>query len=235
MDGASPCAAAESIASRQFRWELRRWRIRQGMTQRALAERIRFSRETVAAVESGRRYGSCEFAVRCDEALDTGGQLADLWPRVAVEQLAADGRRGPRGAEVARLPVGRPRTAPTRRVAGARPGVDGGPPGAAGPDAAIAAGLDAAIAAGLDAAVVAGLAPAVAAGPADPVGAGPVGTDPGAVAAAIDELRELVGQILREQVRPAAPRPATGRSPIPAPRRPRDGAVRPRAANPAGR
>ncbi|MFD0748166.1 helix-turn-helix transcriptional regulator [Phytohabitans flavus] len=84
------------MASRRFRGELRRWRTRKGMTQRALADRVRFSRETVAAVESGRRYGSRELAVRCDEVLGTGGLLASLWPDVAREQMAADGRRGPR-------------------------------------------------------------------------------------------------------------------------------------------
>ncbi|MFC6015885.1 helix-turn-helix transcriptional regulator [Plantactinospora solaniradicis] len=88
------------MATRQFQRELRRWRTRKGLTQRALADRVRFSRETVAAVEAGRRYGSQELAVRCDEALGTGGLLTALWPRVAREQIAADGRRGPRATEV---------------------------------------------------------------------------------------------------------------------------------------
>jgi transcriptional regulator with XRE-family HTH domain len=105
MDRAPSDAAPDPMASRRFRRELRRLRTRSGLTQRALADRVRFSRETVAAVESGRRYGSREFAVRCDEALDTGGLLASLWPDVAREQIAADGRRGPRG----RTPP-RPRT-----------------------------------------------------------------------------------------------------------------------------
>ncbi|MBE1491173.1 helix-turn-helix transcriptional regulator [Plantactinospora soyae] len=91
------------MATRQFQRELRRWRTRKGLTQRALADRVRFSRETVAAVEAGRRYGSQELAVRCDEALGTGGLLTALWPRVAREQIAADGRRGPRGSEAERL------------------------------------------------------------------------------------------------------------------------------------
>ncbi|MEU9827872.1 helix-turn-helix transcriptional regulator [Micromonospora chersina] len=103
MDRTPPSSAAHCAASHRFRAELRRWRTRQGLTQRALAERVRFSRETVAAVESGRRFGSQEFAVRCDEVLGTGGRLAALWPQVAAEQLAADGRRGPRFGEVAQL------------------------------------------------------------------------------------------------------------------------------------
>ncbi|MEN3609593.1 helix-turn-helix transcriptional regulator [Plantactinospora sp. ZYX-F-223] len=97
MDAASS-GTAESMATRQFQRELRRWRTRKGLTQRALADRVRFSRETVAAVEAGRRYGSQELAVRCDDVLGTGGLLTALWPQVAVEQIAADGRRGPRGA-----------------------------------------------------------------------------------------------------------------------------------------
>ncbi|MDW5325077.1 helix-turn-helix transcriptional regulator [Plantactinospora sp. KLBMP9567] len=91
------------MATRQFQRELRRWRTRKGLTQRALADRVRFSRETVAAVEAGRRYGSQELAVRCDDVLGTGGLLTALWPQVAVEQIAADGRRGPRGAAAGRV------------------------------------------------------------------------------------------------------------------------------------
>ncbi|MGK5519646.1 helix-turn-helix transcriptional regulator [Micromonospora sp. URMC 107] len=154
MDRTPPPSANGSGAIHRFRSELRAWRTRQGLTQRALAERVRFSRETVAAVESGRRFGSHEFAVRCDEVLGTGGCLAALWPQVAAEQLAADGRRGPRSAA--------------------------------------AAGLD-------------------------PVPAPPFARrdarDPEAVVAAIDELRELIGQVLGGP--PEAdlpPHPSGGRS-----------------------
>ncbi|MEW2382739.1 helix-turn-helix transcriptional regulator [Micromonospora sp. NPDC047707] len=148
MDRTPPSSAAPCDASHRFRSELRGWRTRQGLTQRALAERVRFSRETVAAVESGRRYGSQEFAVRCDEVLGTGGRLAALWPQVAAEQLAADGRRGPRAGETPR---------------------------------------------------------------ADPDGAAPVhlrdARNPEAVvAAAIDELRELIGQVLGQPETGGPPR-----------------------------
>ncbi|WCN84064.1 helix-turn-helix transcriptional regulator [Micromonospora sp. LH3U1] len=95
MEHTSPSSSAHSVASQRFRWELRSCRVRRGLTQRALADLVRFSRETVAAVESGRRFGSHEFAVRCDDVLSTGGRLAALWPQVAAEQLAADGRRAP--------------------------------------------------------------------------------------------------------------------------------------------
>ncbi|SCL55774.1 helix-turn-helix transcriptional regulator [Micromonospora chersina] len=148
MDRTPPSSAAHCVASHRFRAELRRWRTRQGLTQRALAERVRFSRETVAAVESGRRFGSQEFAVRCDEVLGTGGRLAALWPQVAAEQLAADGRRGPRFGEVAQL------------------------------EPAPAVRRDA--------------------------------RDPEAVVAAIDELRELIGQVL-SQPEPGGPPSPGGR------------------------
>ena len=115
MDGSPSCAATDPMAAGQFRRELRRWRTRNGLTQRALADRVRFSRETVAAVESGRRYGSQELAARCDEVLGTGGVLAGLWPLVAAEQLAADGRRGPR---VQAAPEQLSRAAPDPPVAG---------------------------------------------------------------------------------------------------------------------
>ncbi|RZT78036.1 DNA-binding XRE family transcriptional regulator [Micromonospora violae] len=146
MEHTSPSSAAHSAASQRFRWELRNCRVQRGLTQRALADLVRFSRETVAAVESGRRFGSHEFALRCDEVLGTGGRLAALWPQVAAEQLAADGRRGPRATEPDRQdrPVPRQRS---RRDA----------------------------------------------------------RDPGAVVDAIDELRELIGQVLNGQPEPGDP------------------------------
>ncbi|NYH40555.1 transcriptional regulator with XRE-family HTH domain [Micromonospora jinlongensis] len=134
MEHTSPSSPAPSAASERFRWELRNCRVRRGLTQRALADLVRFSRETVAAVESGRRFGSHEFALRCDDVLGTDGRLAALWPQVAAEQVAADGRRGPRASPPGR-PVPRQRD---RRDA----------------------------------------------------------RDPGAVVDAIDELRELIGQVL---------------------------------------
>jgi transcriptional regulator with XRE-family HTH domain len=83
-------------AADEFGRELRRRRTRAGLTQRELAMHVQYSRETVAAVERGRRFASREFAVRCDEVLGTGGVLTRLWPLVETMQLAADRRRGPR-------------------------------------------------------------------------------------------------------------------------------------------
>jgi hypothetical protein len=64
--------------------------------------------------------------VRCDEALDTDGVLARLWPQVEGEQVAADRRRGPRQARPD------PVTWPARDVADwvetIRPAINGAPP-----------------------------------------------------------------------------------------------------------
>jgi transcriptional regulator with XRE-family HTH domain len=94
-DRTFPSSRSIDIA-RRFGYELRRRRTLAGLTQRQLADRVKYSREMVAAVERGRRYGSEELAVRCDEALGTGGALTRMWPLVECEQIAADRRRGPR-------------------------------------------------------------------------------------------------------------------------------------------
>src|SRR2546422_8273107 len=106
MDDGSESIGPSVDAAHRFGHELRHRRAHAGLTQRELAERLRYSREMVAAVEGGRRYASHEFAVRCDRVLDTGGALARMWPYVQSEQLAADRRRGPRPAE--RQPAHRP-------------------------------------------------------------------------------------------------------------------------------
>jgi transcriptional regulator with XRE-family HTH domain len=109
-----PFIGRTADATRRFGHELKRGRRNAGLTQRELAERVRYSREMVAAVERGRRYGSRELAVRCDEVLGTGGVLARLWPLVEREQVAADRRRGPRPER-----PGRPRRKPEGREGGA--------------------------------------------------------------------------------------------------------------------
>ncbi|MFF5054517.1 Scr1 family TA system antitoxin-like transcriptional regulator [Micromonospora sp. NPDC000663] len=48
------------------------------MSQEALATATRWSPSTVAAIETGRRRPTMEFAVAADEALATGGLLAEL-------------------------------------------------------------------------------------------------------------------------------------------------------------
>src|SRR2546423_11168802 len=87
-------------AARTFGDELRRRRSQAGLTQRELAERVRYSRETVAAVECGRRYATRSLAVRSDEILGTGGGLGRPW---------AGGERAPKGADPRRGPPPGPR------------------------------------------------------------------------------------------------------------------------------
>jgi transcriptional regulator with XRE-family HTH domain len=96
MDTKASSSGRMIDAARTFGDELRRRRSQAGLTQRELAEQVRYSRETVAAVESGRRYATRSLAVRSDEVLGTGGVLGRLWPWVERAQLAADRRRGPR-------------------------------------------------------------------------------------------------------------------------------------------
>jgi transcriptional regulator with XRE-family HTH domain len=91
-------------AATRFGRELRCQRTLAGLTQRQLADQVRYSREMVAAVERGRRYGSHMLARRCDEVLGTDGVLARMWPAVEIEQVAADRRRGPRPERPARVP-----------------------------------------------------------------------------------------------------------------------------------
>ncbi len=49
-----------------------------GVSQEALAELIRWSPSTIAAIETGRRRPTPQFAEAADEALGTGGLLAEL-------------------------------------------------------------------------------------------------------------------------------------------------------------
>lgn len=58
------------------------------MSQEALAASIKWSPSTVAAIETGRRRPTMEFAVAADQALGTGGILASLLKEV-------EGRGGP--------------------------------------------------------------------------------------------------------------------------------------------
>ena len=59
-----------------------------GVSQERLAELVKWSPSTVAAIETGRRRPTMEFAVAADEVLETGGLLAELLK-------AADRRRSP--------------------------------------------------------------------------------------------------------------------------------------------
>ncbi|GHJ49081.1 hypothetical protein Cs7R123_64230 [Catellatospora sp. TT07R-123] len=87
-------ARVETIsAARDFADQLRWWRGVRGLSQGKLAQAMPHSEAMIAKVESGERWPTEDLARRCDEALETGGVLAVLWPRVRAEQQASDGRR----------------------------------------------------------------------------------------------------------------------------------------------
>ena len=78
-----PTTARELFAS-----ELRRLRLRQGVSQEQLAALVVHSRALIAAVEIGERWPPRDLAERCDQALDGEGILGRLWPIVDAERRA---------------------------------------------------------------------------------------------------------------------------------------------------
>jgi len=85
----------EASAWDLFGFELRRWRMARGLTQRELAMLIWHSQEFVSKVEKAERWATFFMATRCDAVLRTGGALAELWPAVELQRLASDRRRTP--------------------------------------------------------------------------------------------------------------------------------------------
>lgn len=69
-----------------FGAELRRFRARCEMSQEALANRINYGPSLVGMIETAQRMPTLEFAVACDEALETDGALGRLWPLVSRER-----------------------------------------------------------------------------------------------------------------------------------------------------
>ncbi|GAA4104062.1 helix-turn-helix domain-containing protein [Nonomuraea soli] len=65
-----------------FGAELREHRLRAGLSQEQLADRLSYSLSLVCAVELARRTPSRDFAERADQVLETGGELSRLWPLV---------------------------------------------------------------------------------------------------------------------------------------------------------
>jgi transcriptional regulator with XRE-family HTH domain len=84
---------AGSSAAHSFADELRHWRTTRGLSQGRLAMHMPHSEAAIAKVESKERWPTEDLARRCDEVLQTGGVLANLWPQVRAEQHANDGRR----------------------------------------------------------------------------------------------------------------------------------------------
>ncbi|MFI6506298.1 Scr1 family TA system antitoxin-like transcriptional regulator [Streptosporangium sp. NPDC050855] len=62
-----------------FGAELRKYRKRAKITQDELAEVTQFSRSLLSFVERGERTPSRNLAQRCDEVLEAGGELVQLW------------------------------------------------------------------------------------------------------------------------------------------------------------
>jgi len=87
-----------------FGAELRRLRIRAGLTLSQFAAAVHYSKSQLSKIENGLRRPTPEFARLCDAVLGTGGTLARLVP-------AVKDRRG------ARTPADRPKTPGRRRTA----------------------------------------------------------------------------------------------------------------------
>ncbi|MGW8377071.1 helix-turn-helix transcriptional regulator [Streptomyces sp. ODS28] len=66
-----------SDSLRTFGAVLRVFRERAGLTQEAFAERIQYSRETVASIEQGRRFPQRDFVERAGEVLNAFGALRE--------------------------------------------------------------------------------------------------------------------------------------------------------------
>lgn len=57
---------------------LQRWRTRRGLSLAGLAARVHYSKGYLSKIENGKMRANPDFARRCDEALDTGGELTGL-------------------------------------------------------------------------------------------------------------------------------------------------------------
>jgi transcriptional regulator with XRE-family HTH domain len=66
-----------------FGAELRRFRTHAELSQEALSAKINYGSSLVGMIETAQRMPTLEFAIACDEALDTGGALERLWPLVS--------------------------------------------------------------------------------------------------------------------------------------------------------
>ena len=65
-----------------FGADLRARRVRRGLSQAKLGERVLASAETVAKVEKAERWPTADLARRCDAALNADGELVRLWSGV---------------------------------------------------------------------------------------------------------------------------------------------------------
>jgi transcriptional regulator with XRE-family HTH domain len=68
--------------------QLRKRRDEAGLTQAALAMRVRYARAYVAQVESARELPSAAFVLACDQVLDARGALMEIFRRIDNERRA---------------------------------------------------------------------------------------------------------------------------------------------------
>ena len=73
----------------KFGAELRRYRTKAGLSMAKLGLKIHFSAETIGRVERGERRPSETLAKVCDQTLDTGGALLELWVATKSARLRA--------------------------------------------------------------------------------------------------------------------------------------------------
>jgi transcriptional regulator with XRE-family HTH domain len=86
MPGSRDLDPAASVLA-FFGAELRRLRADADLSQEQLADRVNYSAALVGMIETARRMPSRDFADRADDALQTGGVLARLWPLVTRDVL----------------------------------------------------------------------------------------------------------------------------------------------------
>jgi transcriptional regulator with XRE-family HTH domain len=107
--------ASVQALRRELGAALRAGRRTSGYSQAQLALQVGYARSTVSTVESGIQNVPRSFWERCDEALDTGTELADGYDRLARYRLAGVAGRAGRGMadsrELREVPPGHGRRA----------------------------------------------------------------------------------------------------------------------------
>jgi tetratricopeptide (TPR) repeat protein len=73
-------------AAHRFGYELRKRREARGLSQRKLGEQVHVSGDLVAMVEQAKRKPQADFAKRCDDVLNAGGELLRYWEAVERER-----------------------------------------------------------------------------------------------------------------------------------------------------
>lgn len=91
--------------------EIRRLRVRRGLTLQDVAQDIRFSIAHLSAVERGEAPASEQFVLACDRALDAGGALLELLPAAVYERASQRHRNEARRRWGGELPMARQRSA----------------------------------------------------------------------------------------------------------------------------